>query len=54
MHPYLHFGRFTIGTFGLLLWLAAVAAGYVLYQNFRRFRVDADAVSIVASLRSME
>lgn len=48
MHPYLHIGRFTIGTFGLLLWLAAVAAGYVLYQNFRRFRVDADAVSIVA------
>ena len=48
MHPYLHIGRFTIGTFGLLLWLAAVAAGYVLYQNFRRFRVEADAVSIVA------
>ena len=48
MHPYLHIGRFTIGTFGLLLWLAAVAAGFVLYQNFRRFRVDADAVSIVA------
>ncbi len=48
MHPYLHFGRFTIGTFGLLLWLAAVAAGAVLYQNFRRFRVEADAVSIVA------
>jgi phosphatidylglycerol:prolipoprotein diacylglycerol transferase len=48
MYPYIHLGRFTIGTFGLLLWLAAVAAGYVLYQNFRRFRIEADAVSIVA------
>jgi phosphatidylglycerol:prolipoprotein diacylglycerol transferase len=48
MHPYIHLGRFTIGTFGLLLWLAAVAAGAVLYENFRRFRINADAVSIVA------
>ena len=48
MHPYIHLGRFTIGTFGLLLWLAAVCAGYVLYLNFRRFRVSADAVSVVA------
>ena len=48
MHPYIHIGRFTIGTFGLLLWFAAVCAGYVLYLNFRRFRVEADAVSVVA------
>ncbi len=48
MYPYIHLGRFTIGTFGLLLWLAAVCAGYVLYLNFRRFRVQADAVSVVA------
>ena len=48
MHPYIHVGRFTIGTFGLLLWFAAVCAGYVLYLNFRRFRVQADAVSVVA------
>jgi phosphatidylglycerol:prolipoprotein diacylglycerol transferase len=48
MYPYIHLGPFTIGTFGLLLWLAAVAAGYVLYENFRRFRIEADAVSIVA------
>ena len=48
MHPYIHISRFTIGTFGLLLWFAAVCAGYVLYLNFRRFRVQADAVSVVA------
>ena len=48
MYPYIHLGRFTIGTFGLMLWLAAVCAGFVLHQNFRRFRVQADAVSIVA------
>jgi phosphatidylglycerol:prolipoprotein diacylglycerol transferase len=48
MHPYLHLGRFTIGTFGLLLWFAAVCAGFVLHQNFKRFQVNADAVSIVA------
>jgi phosphatidylglycerol:prolipoprotein diacylglycerol transferase len=48
MYPYIHFGRFTIGTFGLLLWFAAVCAGYVLYLNFRRFRVQADAVTVVA------
>ncbi len=48
MYPYIHVGRFTIGTFGLLLWLAAVFAGYVLYLNFRRFRITADAVSVVA------
>ncbi len=48
MYPYIHVGRLTIGTFGLLLWLAAVSAGYVLYLNFRRFRITADAVSVVA------
>jgi phosphatidylglycerol---prolipoprotein diacylglyceryl transferase len=48
MYPYLHFGHFTIGTFGLLLWLAAVCAGIVLHLNFRRFHVQADAMSVVA------
>jgi phosphatidylglycerol:prolipoprotein diacylglycerol transferase len=48
MYPYLHFGSFTVGTFGLLLWFAAVCAGYVLYRNFRRFGVQADAVTVVA------
>ncbi|MCU1314363.1 MAG: prolipoprotein diacylglyceryl transferase [Acidobacteriaceae bacterium] len=48
MYPYIHLGPVTIGTFGLMLWLAAVCAGVVLYQNFVRFQVQADAVSVVA------
>jgi phosphatidylglycerol:prolipoprotein diacylglycerol transferase len=48
MFPYIHIGPLAIGTFGLMLWLAAVCAGVVLYQNFRRFQVQADAVSVVA------
>ena len=48
MYPYIHLGPLTIGTFGLMLWLAAVCAGLVLHQNFRRFEVQADAVSVVA------
>ncbi|HEX6497321.1 MAG TPA: prolipoprotein diacylglyceryl transferase family protein [Acidobacteriaceae bacterium] len=48
MYPYIHLGPLTIGTFGLLLWLAAVCAGYVLHLNFRRFHVEADAISVVA------
>src|SRR6201992_706251 len=48
MYPYIHLGALTIGTFGLLLWLAAVCAAYVLHLNFKRFHVDADAISVVA------
>ncbi len=48
MYPYIHIGRFSIGTFGILLWLAAVCGCWVLYRNFRRWRIDADAISIVA------
>ncbi len=38
MHP---------GTFGLLLWLAAVCATAILHKNFKRFGVDADALNVV-------
>jgi len=48
MYPYLHLGSMRISTFGILLWVAAVCAGYVLDRNFRRWRVQADAISIVA------
>jgi phosphatidylglycerol---prolipoprotein diacylglyceryl transferase len=48
MYPFIHIGRFSIGTFGILLWLAAVSGCYVLYRNFRRWKIDADAISIVA------
>jgi phosphatidylglycerol:prolipoprotein diacylglycerol transferase len=37
-----------LGTFGLLLWLAAVAATVVLHRNFVRNGVDADALNVVA------
>jgi len=48
MYPYLDFGPMHLGTFGLLLWLAAVAATVALHKNFVRNHVDADALNIVA------
>jgi phosphatidylglycerol---prolipoprotein diacylglyceryl transferase len=48
MYPFIHIGRFSIGTFGIMLWLAAVSACWILYRNFRRWAIDADAISIVA------
>jgi phosphatidylglycerol---prolipoprotein diacylglyceryl transferase len=48
MYPYIHIGSFQLGTFGLLLWLAAVCATVVLHRNFVRNGVDADALNVVA------
>jgi phosphatidylglycerol:prolipoprotein diacylglycerol transferase len=48
MIPYLHFWHLTLPTFGLMLWLAAVAGAFVMDRSFRRARVTADAVSMVA------
>ena len=48
MFPYLNIGPLHLGMFGLLLWLAAVAATIVLYKNFARNGVDADALNVVA------
>jgi phosphatidylglycerol:prolipoprotein diacylglycerol transferase len=48
MYPFIHIGRFSVGTFGIMLWLAAVAACWILYRNFRRWGIDADAISVVA------
>ena len=48
MYPYLNIGPIHLGMFGLLLWLAAVAATVVLHKNFTRNAVDADALNIVA------
>jgi phosphatidylglycerol:prolipoprotein diacylglycerol transferase len=48
MYPYLNLGFAHIGTFGLLLWLAAVCATVVLHKNFVRNGVDADALNVVA------
>ncbi len=48
MYPYIHIGSFQLGTFGLLLWLAAVCGTIVLHRNFIRNGVDADALNVVA------
>jgi phosphatidylglycerol:prolipoprotein diacylglycerol transferase len=48
MIPYLHIGHFQLPTFGLMLWLAAVAAAIVMDRSFRRARITADAVGMVA------
>ena len=48
MYPYINIGPIHLGTFGLLLWLAAVAATVVLHWNFQRNGVDADALNVVA------
>lgn len=48
MYPYIHIGSFQLGTFGLLLWLAAVCGTIVLHRNFLRNGVDADALNVVA------
>jgi phosphatidylglycerol---prolipoprotein diacylglyceryl transferase len=48
MYPFINIGSFHLGTFGLLLWLAAVVATVVLHKNFARNGVDADALNVVA------
>lgn len=48
MLPFLHLGHFNVPTFGLMLWLAAVVAAFIMDRNFRRVRIDADAVGMVA------
>lgn len=48
MYPYIHLGPLHLGTFGLMLWLAAVVATIVLHKNFVRNGIDADALSVVA------
>jgi phosphatidylglycerol:prolipoprotein diacylglycerol transferase len=48
MIPYLHLWHFTLPTFGLMLWLAAVAGAFVMDRGFHRARVTADALGIVA------
>ncbi len=48
MYPFIHIGHFSLPTFGLMLWLAAVGAAIVVDRGFRRARIDADAVGMVA------
>ncbi len=48
MYPFIHIGHYSIGTFGILLWLAAVLGCWVLYKNFERKGVAADAINVTA------
>ncbi len=48
IHLNLHFWRPDVPTFGLMLWLAAVAAAFVMDRGFKRAGVEADAVGMVA------
>jgi phosphatidylglycerol:prolipoprotein diacylglycerol transferase len=48
MLPYIHIGPLNLPTFGLMLWLAAVAGGFLLDWNFRRWKISADAIGMVA------
>lgn len=48
LHLHLYFWNPEIPTFGLMLWLAAVAAAFVMDRGFKRAKVDADAVGMVA------
>lgn len=50
MFPFINIGSLHIGTFGLLLWLAAVCATVVLHKNFVRNGVDADALNVVTAV----
>ena len=50
MYPYLNLGLMHLGTFGLLLWLAAVASTVAIYKNFERNGVDVDALNLVATV----
>ena len=47
MYPYLNLGFMHPGTFGILLWLAAVCGTIVLHRNFVRNGIDADALNVV-------
>jgi phosphatidylglycerol:prolipoprotein diacylglycerol transferase len=48
MFPFIHLGHFSVPTFGLMLWLAAVAAAFMMDRSFRRAGLSADAVGMVA------
>jgi phosphatidylglycerol:prolipoprotein diacylglycerol transferase len=47
MYPFIDIGSWHLGTFGLLVWLAAVCAGIVLHLTFTRDGVDTDAMNVV-------
>jgi phosphatidylglycerol:prolipoprotein diacylglycerol transferase len=48
MYPDIHLGFFTVHTFGLMIWFAAVIGAFVMDRSFRRAGVTADALTMVA------
>ncbi|HET7103968.1 MAG TPA: prolipoprotein diacylglyceryl transferase [Terracidiphilus sp.] len=48
MIPFLHIWHLSIPTFGLMLWLAAVAGAFIMDRAFRREHIKADAIGMVA------
>lgn len=48
MLPFIHLGPLHIPTFGLMLWVAAMVAGFVMDRSFRRAGISADAIAMVA------
>lgn len=48
MVPYIHLGFFNLPTFGLMLWVAAVTAAFLVDRAFKRAQLNADAVGMVA------
>ena len=50
MFPYLHIGSLSLGTFGIMMWFAAVTAAYVLHRSFVRAGVTADAIVVVSTV----
>jgi phosphatidylglycerol:prolipoprotein diacylglycerol transferase len=48
MLPFLHIWHLQVPTFGLMLWLAAVVAAFIMDRNFKRSGIDSDAVGMVA------
>ncbi len=48
MLPFIHIGHYAQSTFGLMLALAAFSAGFLLQGNLRRYRIDGDAIGIIA------
>src|SRR5712672_1410254 len=50
MYPYIHLGSFPIPTFGILMWLAFLAAYFALAADFSRRRLPADPLIIVGGV----
>jgi phosphatidylglycerol:prolipoprotein diacylglycerol transferase len=48
MYPFIHIGQFSLGTFGLCLWLAAVCACWVLHKDVQRHGLQIDAIGVVS------